>query len=342
MNNFTEKNNTDSSSSETLRSIDSLDCDKTDSHFIEILNNKLEKIQQNFTEKHRLSAAQSPSVLSYYNNSDSDGDCHISSGGSDSMNNSFHLDSLYQPDKKYRKISSHQIEKSIEKYYYESESGHSNELDILITYMKGQKNVYILSKNVTQYKLNCLLIPSIMITAAVTIFAPFIQPFAWSGGFISGLNAITTMLISLSNYLKLESSVDMYYATANQYDKLETSLEFVSSKLLFIESESEKSRVILKNIQDVEKKITEIKEWNPLFIPSEVRSVFPIICNINIFSLIKKMELHKRDLIQIIRIAITGGLVSPPLFDTLILLGKNEVMKRYSLFASECNHDKKN
>jgi glutamyl-tRNA synthetase len=56
----------------------------------------------------------------------------------------------------------------------------------------------------------------------------------------------------------------------------------------------------------------------------------------------EKYSVHKRDLIQIIRIAITGGLVSPPLFDTLILLGKNEVMKRYSLFASECNHDKKN
>lgn len=296
-NNINDRKNTDASSSETLRSIDSFDFDippfSTDSHFIEVLNDNLEEIQKGVFEKHGSNYA-----MSNYSDNDSDQDNGNSSiGGSDSMNNSFHLESIYQMDRKYRKLSAYQVERSIEKYYYETENRHSNELDILITYMKGQKNVYILSKNVTQYKLNCLLIPSILITAAVTIFAPFIQPFAWSGGFISGLNAITTMLISLSNYLKLESSVDMYYATANQYDKLETSLEFVSSKLLFVESESEKSRIILKNIQDVEKKINEIKQWNPLFIPSEVRAVFPNICNINIFTFIKRMELHRKNLV---------------------------------------------
>ena len=265
---------TETSSSETLRTVDSLD-----SHFIDVLNEKLENIQSGVFE----------------NNSDSE-EGNLSSGSIGS-NISFHLDSPYQEPQKYKKISAYQIEKSIEKYYYENDNTHSSELDILISYMKGQKNLYILSKNITKYKLNLLLIPSILITAAVTIFAPFIQPFFWSGGFISGLNAITTLLISLSNYLKLESTVDMYHNTANHYDKLESSLEFVSSKLLFIDSEAEKSRIILTNIQEVEKKINEIKQWNPLFIPNEVRSVFPIIANINIFSFIKRIEVQRKNLV---------------------------------------------
>ena len=163
--------------------------------------------------------------------------------------------------------------------------------------MKGQKNLYIKSKNAMQYKLNGLLVPALLITTAITIFAPFVQIFPWSGGFISGLNAVSTMLISLSNYWKLESSVEMFFNTANQYDKLETSLEFVSSKLMFLEKESDKSKLILKHIQDVEKKIEEIKQWNSLFIPDEVRRVFPVICNINIFSFIKRIESNRKSLV---------------------------------------------
>lgn len=197
----------------------------------------------------------------------------------------------------YHKLTYNDVEKSLGKYYDDTDTKISSELDILITYLKGQKNLYIQSKIVSQTKLNILLIPSLMITAAVTIFAPFIQQFPWSGGFISGLNAITTMLIALANYLKLESSMQTFYHTANQYDKLETSLEFVSSKMLFVGREVDKSHIVLEKIHEIEKKINEIKEWNPLFIPEEVRQAFPIICNINIFSFIKRMEVYKKNLV---------------------------------------------
>jgi hypothetical protein len=197
----------------------------------------------------------------------------------------------------YHKLTYNDVEKSLGKYYDDTDTKISSELDILITYLKGQKNLYIQSKIVSQTKLNILLIPSLMITAGCTIFAPFIQQFPWSGGFISGLNAITTMLIALANYLKLESSMQTFYHTANQYDKLETSLEFVSSKMLFVGREVDKSHIVLEKIHEIEKKINEIKEWNPLFIPDEVRRAFPIICNINIFSFIKRMEVYKKNLV---------------------------------------------
>jgi len=264
---------------------------------MDLLNEKLGRIQ------HQISMEPEPNIVfdySIHNNSP----ISLSNSNSDNEDNNGSRSSNYDDnshyeidDLEYRKLSYFQVERSLEKQYESEYSSTSNELDILITYMKGQKNLYIKSKNAMQYKLNCLLVPALLITTSITIFAPFVQVFHWSGGFISGLNALSTMLISLSNYWKLESSMEMFFNTANQYDKLETSLEFVSSKLMFIEKESDKSKLILKQIQDVEKKIEEIKQWNSLFIPDEVRKIFPIICNINIFSFIKRIESNRKSLV---------------------------------------------
>lgn len=290
-----------------IHSVDSLEIipqnsfhrNRSDSHFMDLLNEKLNRIQHQISidpEPHPFLDSihnNSPISLSNSNSDIEDSRGSIGSGSSNFDDNSHYI----SDDLEYRKLSYYQVEKSLEKQYESVVSSTSNELDILITYMKGQKNLYIKSKNTMQFKLNCLLVPALMITTSITVFAPFIQIFPWSGGFISGLNAVSTMLISLSNYWKLESSVEMFFNTANQYDKLETSLEFVSSKLMFVEKESDKSKMILGHIQDVEKKIEEIKQWNPLFIPEEVRAIFPIICNINIFSFIKRIESNRKSLV---------------------------------------------
>jgi len=189
------------------------------------------------------------------------------------------------------------VETSLGKYYDDVSMKRLNELDILITYLKGQKHLFIQSKTILQNRLNMLLVPCIVISSAITIFAPFVESYYWSGDIISGLNAIIVLLITLSNYLKLESSVQTFHITANQYDKLETSLEFVSSKMMFVEDTKQRSQIVLGKIQEMEKKIGEIKDWNPLFIPDEVRKYFPIVCHINIFSFIKRIEIQKQNLI---------------------------------------------
>lgn len=304
----------------------------TDNHFVHRLNEDLEKIRNMATtfvpsgslrNYPRYIHSNSPLTLSN-DNSDSDNDINprVPPRRPSSQNSSFHRSFHMQKSKdaavdepnilssnasfsgidelnqsKFRNLTHQEVEQYLDKYYDEKDTNYSSELDILITYMKGQKNLYIQSKIVSEYKLNALLIPSILTTAAITIFAPFIQQYGWSGGFISGLNAITTLLITIANYLKLESSTQTFYHTANQYDKLETSLEFVASKMLFVQDDAEKSRIVLQKIQEIEKKISEIKEWNSLFVPEQVRRMFPIICHINIFSFIKRMEVYKKNLV---------------------------------------------
>jgi hypothetical protein len=84
---------------------------------------------------------------------------------------------------------------------------------------------------------------------------------------------------------------------ANNYDKIETSLELTNSKLLFLDKEKDKKALVLNKIKDIEKKMNEIKETNKTLIPEEIKIIFPIICNINIFSFIKKIEIYKKNLI---------------------------------------------
>lgn len=200
----------------------------------------------------------------------------------------------------YRKINIKQAETKFNNYIYNdnNDNNYTNELDILTTFLKGQKNVYIQSKNITQLKYNCIMIPTLLISCSITLFTPFISCDKMHTVFISGLNAIIALLISINKFLKLETAVQVFFTTANQFDKLETILELTNGKLLVIDNEKEKKDLVLKRINEIEEKIFELKDTNEFFIPEEVKSLFPIICHINIFSFIKKMQTHKIELIK--------------------------------------------
>jgi len=212
-------------------------------------------------------------------------------------NNNSDDDEEKEPSSKYKKITYDEMEKIIMNNY-DNENKYSNELDILITYLKGQKVLYTYSNRITRWKLNMLTIPSLVFTASIAIFSPFMQNFEWSIELICVLNGLITLLISLVNYLKLESSAEIYLNFANQYDKLETTMEFASNSIAFIEDEKEKKQLVLKKLKEIEKKITEMKESNNILIPGELKILFPVIFNINIFSFIKKIELSKKNLIM--------------------------------------------
>lgn len=188
------------------------------------------------------------------------------------------------------------IEKTLTKYYNQ-DGRYSKKLDILITYMKGQKNVFLYSKFITQQKNHLCMLPVLLFSAAMAIFAPIIQEYSWSGGLISGLNVIVTFLVSVMNYMKYESSIEKYQQLSSQYDKLEGSLEMTSNKLLFIESESERNALVLDKLKEIEINIYDFKDIYNILMPEEVLRLFPIISNFNVFSLIKKMEMCKKVLI---------------------------------------------
>lgn len=182
--------------------------------------------------------------------------------------------------------------------YYEYDDKHSSNLDILITYTRCQKSIYLKARNITEANLYLFMIPTILIGIIISILAPEISIYNWGAGLISGLNILMTALISLSNYLKLESKTEMFSQLTKQYDKIEISLEMANNKLLFLDSEKEKNHLILHKLNDIEIKLNELAEINCVSVPEIIKHSFPIICHINIFSLIKKLEIYKKTLIQ--------------------------------------------
>jgi hypothetical protein len=217
---------------------------------------------------------------------------------------------LYQSED-FKLLSFRDVEKNIHQYYSaDNDITQYNEIDILLTYLKGQKNLYFHANSITQIKLNFLTIPAVVLTVAVIIIAPFITTFSWGGGFISAINSLIVLCITLANRLKLESETTMFFFLANQYDKLHSSLEVAGNRMSFFikfdknmngsvndnRTRSHKEGFKLK-LKEVESKLSEIKESNVTLLPDIVKKLFPVISHINIFSFFKKIDNVKKNTI---------------------------------------------
>lgn len=199
-------------------------------------------------------------------------------------------------DKKRKNASTPYYFDILEKYY-EYNDNYSNNLDILITYTRCQKSIFLKSGYITEVRSFLLVLPTIVIGIIISIFAPEMTRYAQKDlNIISALNIVMTALISISNYLKLESKAEMFKQLYKQYEKLELSLEMTNNKLLYIDNQHDKNQLVLHKLNDIEIKINEMMEINNVTIPNVIKTSFPIICNINVFSLLKKLENYKKSL----------------------------------------------
>jgi hypothetical protein len=186
---------------------------------------------------------------------------------------------------------------------FSSNKNYSNELDMLITYIRGYKTAYLYANYVMRSRFNCLTMTSILFTASMSIFTPFIGAYTWSTGLIVILNALTTMMISIVKQLQLESSADHFYNSAIQYENIEIALEYRNNIIVFMEDEMQKKETIMKKITDIESELIKIKESDKIEIPGIIKYEFPLIMHLNVFSFIKKMHVVKKSLIEKLMIA---------------------------------------
>ena len=275
--------------------------DRTNDHFATKLALELEHIknqQDRHSWKRKPNPAADGSEDKYYSNSPLTMSLCSSNGNSDGDDSLEQEHSFGSKKKTFRKITYQEVEDSLNKHYTK-ELQLSSEIDILLTYLKGQTHIFKQASRVTEQKFNFLMVPAIFMTGTMTVVAPFMAAIGWSGYVFSVLNALLTVVITINNFMKFQAKAAIYLSISNQYDKLGISVEMTRNHYLFVEDGHEKSKLILEKMSDTEKKIMTIQNnYNDNIIPYEVQLMNPVISNINIFSFIKKIDHHKKNLIM--------------------------------------------
>lgn len=211
----------------------------------------------------------------------------------------------------FKKLSMKAIEDKVLKDYTKDNETLSAALDILACYLKGQKTLYLESKEWSEGFLNRLMLPAIFLSSISALLNEILDCNSNYKFILSGISCLITFMLSVIQYLKLDARAEAHRAAAHQFDKLQSHIEFCSGALLLFKkipgnmnSEHEKPNLNDNMRQDLGNTLStaaaivkEIKVNNKHSIPKEIRVRYPTIYNINIFTFIKKIRDRNLNLI---------------------------------------------
>jgi len=202
---------------------------------------------------------------------------------------------IFRGIKKNRRIADIKI--IIDEEYNDKDYIISTSLDILALYIKGQRTLYTEAKVYCEQQLNMLMLPAILVSALCTVLSVSLKDLTAGVYIVSGLTAVNSFILSIISYLKLDAKAEAHKTSSYMYDKLGSVCEFHSGKIMFFKPEqkedgtSEARDKIMKLVEDVEDKITEIKDTNKFILPEVVRFRYRDLMSQNLFSTVKKLQI---------------------------------------------------
>ena len=87
----------------------------------------------------------------------------------------------------YKKLNYKQVERAVDANFFDKAHVFSNSLDILASYLNGQKIIYMESKSYSESSLNKLMMPAILLSTIATVLATFITEYSWGAIVISSV-----------------------------------------------------------------------------------------------------------------------------------------------------------
>ena len=162
--------------------------------------------------------------------------------------------SNYTNDKKngYKKITyQNMLSKINQQFEQDSVQRYSSAMDILSSYLKGQKIIYMESRTSTIFWLNFLMFPSLLLAVLASIGQEQLSLFTnHSSTILSIINALIAFILALINYCKLEAISEAHKISSHQYDKLQSYLEFRSGQILLFSDPLLSKLAVRKQIDD--------------------------------------------------------------------------------------------
>lgn len=134
---------------------------------------------------------------------------------------------------KYNKLKFETVHQRISATYdQDMVHRYSSALDVLASFIKGHKIIYMEAHNYTSTKLYYLMFPAIFVSGLVSILQTHLNNTPTGGLILASLSAFVAFILSIVNYMKLDAQSESHKISAHQYDKLQTSIEFQSGQVL--------------------------------------------------------------------------------------------------------------